>query len=111
VTASGARDARMAINDANRVVLGGTLAGRAELRSTPAGVPLVRAEILHRSTQHEAGAERTVEAAIDAVALGDTALALAAIAPGRAVEVTGFLAPRTRNDRRLELHLTGISAG
>ncbi len=92
----------------NEVRLSGTLVERAALRFTPAGVPVVEARIEHRSTVVEAGSARTLEFVVSAVGLGPIANELEREALGTRLELSGFLATRSRRSARLVLHLTGM---
>ena len=57
----------------NEVRLDGILVERAAVRRTPAGVAVVEAQIRHRSEVMEAGASRTLEFLVNAIALGPIA--------------------------------------
>jgi primosomal replication protein N len=91
----------------NEIRLSGVLVERAATRFTPAGVPVVEAQIRHRSEVIEAGAPRTLEFVVSAIALGREALELEREALGAQLRVSGFLAPRSRRSGRLVLHVTG----
>ena len=93
----------------NEFRLSGVLIERAALRFTPAGVAVLEAQIQHRSEVIEAGAARTLEFVVSAVGLGPVAGELQREALGAQLDLTGFLAPRSRRSRRLVLHLTGLS--
>jgi primosomal replication protein N len=92
----------------NRVELSGILVERKALRFTPAGVPVAECVIGHRSEQVEAGGSRRVECEVPAVALGEPARWIEAIAPGTAIRLTGFLAARSKSNRQPRLHVTTI---
>jgi len=92
----------------NRVGLNAVLREREALRYTPAGVPMVAMKLSHESIQREAGAERTVQLEIDALAADDVALRISRVALGTGLKLTGFLAPRRRSARSLVLHVTGF---
>jgi primosomal replication protein N len=92
----------------NRVGLSATLAAREAIRYTPAGIPIVMLTLSHQSVQREAGADRSVEMEIAALAADRVALKVDRIALGAALTVQGFLAPRRRNAKSLVLHLTEI---
>ena len=92
----------------NEVRLAGFLVERGALRRTPAGVAVLEARIQHRCEVIEAGLPRTVEFVMGAVALGAVADLLEREALGARLELSGFLAPRTRRSSRLVLHLTAI---
>jgi primosomal replication protein N len=89
----------------NRVQLSASLAVRSDLRFTPVGVPVLELGLAHESAVAEAGAERALRFEVDAIALGDMAQRLARIDLGTKLNLTGFLAPRSRRSRRLVLHI------
>jgi primosomal replication protein N len=89
----------------NRLTLDATLADRGDLRYTPAGLPALECMLRHASTQPEAGGERKVECELAAVAFGDPARSLAALANGTALRCTGFLARRYRTGITVALHV------
>ena len=62
----------------------------------------------HDSVQSEAGVERKVSCEIEAVAFEREATLLAAAKLGSDVEVTGFLAARSRTSKALVLHATEV---
>jgi primosomal replication protein N len=90
----------------NRFALDATLAGRDDLRHTPAGIAAVECRLEHRSSQREAGGERRVECEMHAVAFGDVAQALARLGVGSALRCEGFVARRYRTGASLTLHMT-----
>ena len=89
----------------NSVRLSARLIQRDPLRFTPAGIPVLRFRVQHDSSQREAGGERRVELELAAVAMAQQALRLERIDLGRALSVSGFLAPRRRDSRGLVLHV------
>src|SRR5882757_8392509 len=91
----------------NEFRLSGALIERAAMRFTPAGVPVLEAQIQHRSEVVEAGAVRALEFVVSAVGLGPVAGDLQREALGAELDLTGFLAPRSRRSKRLVLHVTG----
>jgi primosomal replication protein N len=90
---------------ANRLTLDATLAERADLRYTPAGVPALECMLKHASVQREAGGMRKVDCELAAVAFGEPALALAGMADGTALRCKGFLARRYRTGITVALHI------
>jgi len=92
----------------NRVELAGVLIERKALRFTPAGVPVTECLIGHQSEQIEAGSQRRVECEVQAIALGETARWLQAASPGTRLQLSGFLAARSRHSRQPRLHVTKI---
>ena len=93
----------------NQVHLSGALIERGELRMTPAGVAVLDAQLHHEAQVVEAGIARTLDFAIDAVALGAAAQRLAKEALGSNLHLRGFLAPRARGGKRLKLHVVEFS--
>jgi primosomal replication protein N len=90
----------------NEIRLSGVLVERAALRYTPAGVPVVEAQIRHCSEVIEAAAPRTLEFVVGAIALGPVAVELERAALGATLRLSGFLAPRSRRSGRLVMHVT-----
>ena len=90
----------------NRVRIHARLVARADLRYTPAGVAVLKAGLHHEATVAEAGLERQLSFEIEAIALGDAAQRLDRQALGVELELTGFLAPRSKRSRTLILHIT-----
>jgi primosomal replication protein N len=84
------------------------LVGRSPLRYTPAGVAVTEAAFEHRSTVVEADAGRSLAFELDAIAIGGAAHAVGATDLGAEVELTGFLAPRSRRSRKLVLHVVEV---
>ena len=92
--------------DENAVALSGELAAIEPLRRTPAGIPLVNFKLAHKSRQVEAGFKRQVECEMNAVAMGDVALAVSRMQAGQAVRIEGFLNRKNRMSAQLILHAT-----
>ena len=90
----------------NRLGLTAALVEREAIRYTPAGVPIVGLKLSHQSVQREAGADRTVELEISAIAADRLALSMDRVALGTELKLEGFLAPRRRNVKALVLHIT-----
>ena len=90
----------------NQVTLDARLQSRADLRFTPAGIPVLDFALAHESTQIEAGSERRVACELAAVALGPVARKLAVIAPGANLRCRGFLARRYRTGISVALHVS-----
>jgi primosomal replication protein N len=78
------------------------------LRYTPAGIPIVRFVLLHASEQLEAGSARTVGFELGCVATESLARLTAQAPLGTTARVSGFLAPRTKAGRTLEVHVQSI---
>ena len=90
----------------NRVRIRAKLLARADLRYTPAGVAVLKVGLHHDAAVAEAGLERQLSFEIDAIALGNAAERLDRQALGVELELTGFLAPRSKRSRTLILHIT-----
>jgi primosomal replication protein N len=89
----------------NRARLSGRIVDLGELRHTPAGLPILRFVLGHASEQSEAGHKWQVECEVPALAMTETAEALAKMQAGDALEVEGFLARKSRNSMQLVLHV------
>ena len=90
----------------NRVTLAAQLQAKAALRYTPAGLPVIDLSLRHSATVVEAQLPRQLDFEITAVALGDAAQRLERVALGTALQLDGFLAPRSRRSKTLVLHIT-----
>lgn len=90
----------------NAVALSGELAEIEPLRHTPAGIPLLRFKLAHRSQQIEAGYKRQVECEVSGVAVGETAMSMSRMQAGQAVIVEGFLNRKNRMSAQIILHVT-----
>lgn len=78
------------------------------MRYTPAGVPVAEARLHHQGSQAENGIERQVELEIALLALGANARWLNAVPLGGMVNITGFLAARSRNSRTPVVHVNTL---
>ena len=94
----------------NRVRLRATLVARGDLRYTPAGVPVLQAQLGYGGAVVEAAVERQLEFELDAIAVGDAARRLDRQALGTGLDIDGFLAPRSQRSRSLRLHITEFKA-
>jgi primosomal replication protein N len=88
---------------ANTVTLSGTITSIDPLRHTPAGIPLVRFQLNHGSTQIEAGIQRQVECDVSGVGIGEIATALSKYQTGAAI-----LSKKGRGGTQIILHVTTI---
>jgi primosomal replication protein N len=92
----------------NRCELDGRIVAIEPLRYTPAGIPIVRMTIEHASEQIEAGMPRQVGLEIGCV-LTDAQARLAKQATlGAKVSIEGFIAPKSKARRSLEIHVRNI---
>ena len=69
----------------NAVALSGELKDIEALRHTPAGIPLLNFRLAHKSRQMEAGYRRQVECELNAIAIGEVAVAMSRMPAGAAV--------------------------
>lgn len=92
----------------NQLTITGSIIELAQLRHTPAGVPVLNFRVAHASEQIEAGLPRKVECELQAVALGQTALVLQGSKPGGGVRLTGFLAAKGTRSSQPVLHVERI---
>ena len=92
----------------NQLAITGNIIELAQLRHTPAGVPVLEFRIAHESEQIEAGLPRKAECEVQAVALGQSALLLKGAKPGDSLSLTGFLAARSAKSKQPVLHVERI---
>lgn len=95
----------------NHLVLTGTVSRAPEMRYSPAGIPIARFRLEHRSRRNEAGLPREVRCTLVVVAAGEVLQPVVkGIVPGGIVQVTGFLARGggRNGDDRMVLHAERI---
>ena len=92
----------------NQLTITGNIIELAQLRHTPAGVPVLNFRITHESEQIEAGLPRRVECELQAVALGPNAHLMQGARPGDQLELAGFLAARSARSKQPVLHVERI---
>ena len=80
----------------------------AELRYTPAGIPLLSFVVHHLSEQVEAGMKRKVECEVPVVAMSHLAERAKGIKVGTSVKVSGFLVRRSLKSTQLVLHINEL---
>jgi primosomal replication protein N len=90
----------------NQIRIRATTVARSALRYTPAGIAVAEASFRHEGPVIEAGAERQLGFEFAAIALGPVAMALEREPLGKLVELSGFIAPRSRRSTRLIVHIT-----
>jgi primosomal replication protein N len=91
----------------NRLVLSATLAERAALRYTPAGLPALDLSLKHESEVSEDGQARKVSMEMRAVAIGQITKLLLVQELGAAGLYAGFITS-SRNKRGLLFHITSV---
>jgi len=99
------------VDQHNELVLTGRLLKPAEIRTTPAGIPIVRFVLVHSSRRSEAGQLRNVECRMSVVASGQAlATGINDWSTGTCLQVKGFLsrAGYRAPDMRIELHALDI---
>lgn len=92
----------------NRLVLSGEVTEVADLRYTPAGIPLLAFTLKHASQQTEAGMKRQVECEVPAVAMAALAEQARGLKQGSQARVAGFLSRKSLNSRQLILHINEL---
>lgn len=95
----------------NRLVLSGTVCRAPETRTSPAGIPLTRFTLEHRSRQIEAGVEREATCRIVVVAAGESMRQTTVhLREGAHVTVSGFIsrADARQGQAMLVLHAQQI---
>ena len=91
----------------NRLVLSASLAERAALRYTPAGLPALDLSLKHESQVSEDGQPRQVSMEMKAVAIGAITQPLLALQLGASGLFAGFVTS-ARNKRGLLFHITSV---
>jgi primosomal replication protein N len=97
----------------NRLVLTGTICKAPETRYSPAGIPLTRFTLEHRSRQMEAGMVREALCRMIVMAAGrELKDQVERVGAGQVVTVTGFIsrADSRQGQPRLVLHAQQIQA-
>jgi primosomal replication protein N len=94
----------------NQLQIVAVISEREILRYTPAGVPIVAANLLHQSEQMEAGVARSIDFEMLALAAGEISGRFAQAELGAAYQFTGFLAKKNRNSKSLVFHIIDFSA-
>ena len=79
---------------------------KSALRYTPAGIPVAELSLRHDGAVNEAGIERHLGFEFPAVAVGPVAIALDREPLGQALDIEGFIAPKSRRSSRLIVHIT-----
>jgi primosomal replication protein N len=90
----------------NQVRLRAVPVARSAMRYTPAGIPVSELSLRHEGTVTESGVERQLGFEFAAVAVGPIAVALEREPLGKALEIAGFIAPKSRRSTRLIVHIT-----
>jgi primosomal replication protein N len=90
----------------NRCVVTARLVRQGRTRYTPAGLQVRELGFQFTGSVVEAGFERQLDFEFDAVAVGDVAGQLAAVALGTELALSGFFAPTSRRSKRMRLHVT-----
>lgn len=62
-------------------------------------------QVEHCSSQREAGQPREVAVEVECVAVGDQAQMLEQVSPGAELELSGFLANRSKKSRWIVFHI------
>ncbi|MHB9118668.1 MAG: primosomal replication protein N [Burkholderiales bacterium] len=94
--------------ECNRVALCGRISELAEMRYTPAGLPVLHFSLSHDSEQIEAGFQRKIQCKVPAMAVADAAQQMKEFALGDMVRIDGFLAQKSRMGTQLVLHVKQI---
>ena len=97
----------------NQLVLGGQIARISDTQYSPAGVPITRLLLEHRSTQLEAGFPRTAQCRILVLVCGvDLHRKLHQFEVDQAIRVSGFIsrANNRQGEARLVLHAAHIES-
>lgn len=93
----------------NELRLVGQLIVKDILRYTPAGLPVVTAQVLHESQQQEAHNQRVIRFEMPVITIGNLSNLLNQTEVGTMLECFGFLAPKKQGAKSLVLHLTQLN--
>lgn len=89
----------------NHLRLQGLVLSTQPIRYTPAGIAVLELELQHQSVVEQAQVQRQLNFDIPAIAIGDVAYALSAVAVGDTLAIDGFIAPLRKSSSRLVLHI------
>lgn len=95
-------------HESNLWVLTAQLVSKATLRYTPAGLPCCEFELQHEGLQTEAGKDRTVRCAVQAVAMGVVANQVDKLQLGCTADWSGFIALRSHKSKGLRFHVCAV---
>ena len=93
---------------ANHFELHAKLMVKSVLRYTPAGVAVCDFELEHESVQLEASKPRKVFCTVQALAMGNVAVAVDALRLGDVRVWSGFIALRSHKQKGLQLHICAL---
>lgn len=89
----------------NRFELSASIITIEPLKYTPAGLPLIRLQLGHKSELNDAGFMRKLEMHIRAVAIGDIAKVIVKCQPQAKLNLRGFMAPIKKDSDYLIFHI------
>lgn len=89
----------------NRFELSASLIAIEPLKYTPAGLPLIRLQLDHKSELNDAGFMRKLNMHIRATAIGDIAIEIARYKPQAQLHMLGFMAPIKQGSDYLVFHI------
>ncbi|MCC6915940.1 primosomal replication protein N [Nitrosomonas sp.] len=92
----------------NQITVGGVITDLISPRYTPAGIMVVEFKLNHQSDQQEAGAQRSIELAIEVIAMAKMAEKVICAGLDRNIEITGFIAKKHRLGNQLVLHVCDV---
>ena len=93
------------MNMKNQCTVSGTLIEIQDIRQSPAGLEIVPALLAHQGSVIENGIERQLTFDIDIVAVGQMANKLKNCQIGDHLELSGFIAPKSKRSRQWVLHI------
>ena len=89
----------------NHLRIQGLVLSAQPIRYTPAGIAVIELVLQHQSVVEQAQIQRQLSFDLDAIAMGEVAYALSAVAIGDVLEINGFIAPLRKSSSRLVLHI------
>jgi primosomal replication protein N len=92
----------------NHFELYAKLVSKSVLRYTPAGLAVCDCELEHESIQLEASKPRKVFCTVQALAMGNAAIAVNGFALGQTKVWSGFIALRSHKQKGLQFHICAL---
>lgn len=97
------------MNQLNQWVVSGTLTAFHDIRQSPAGLKVVPASLAYQGSVTENGIERQLAFDIEIIAVGQMADALEKCQIGDQMELSGFIAPKSKRSRQWILHIQTLN--
>lgn len=93
----------------NRLCITGKLADYEPARKTPAGIEVLTATLNYQGSVTENGIDRQLDFEMTMMAIGNMAQMLKDCQIGDILEISGFIAPKSKRSRQLILHIQTLN--